>query len=381
MKNSLHISLTNLKNESRVLKETRSLIENKVFANVYIAGLYEEGLFAEEEYFERIKIKRFELFSRKLSKLFFIQILKYFEFSIRIIYFYFYKKNNISVVNIHSLGLLPIGVLIKYVFKVKLIYDAHELETETNGLHGIRKSISKLIEKLLIKKTDMVIVVSDSISDWYKNAYSCIEPVVVLNAPLRRDFKKNNYFREELNIKPNQIIFLYQGALMSGRGIELIIQTFEKLTDEKNVLILMGYGDLENKIKKASKDSKNIYFYPAVSPDVVLEYTCSADFGISLIENTCLSYYYCLPNKLFEYAMAGLPVLVSNMKEMSKIVSENNMGIVISELSVESINNDINNITDEKIKLMIDNSYRVACENSWEIQSEKMLNAYKKILK
>ena len=76
---------------------------------------------------------------------------------------------------------------------------------------------------------------------------------------------------------------------------------------------------------------KNIYFHKAVSPDVLLDYTSSADFGISTIEDSCLSYRYCLPNKMFEYLMAGIPVIVSNLYEMKRLVESNMVGTVAKE--------------------------------------------------
>ena len=67
---------------------------------------------------------------------------------------------------------------------------------------------------------------------------------------------------------------------------------------------------------------KSDRLFSSCSPDDLLEYTGSADLGSSLIQNTCKSYFYCMPNKLFEYLMTGLPVLVSDMKEMKEFVEK-----------------------------------------------------------
>ncbi|WP_323592289.1 hypothetical protein, partial [Aliarcobacter butzleri] len=74
------------------------------------------------------------------------------------------------------------------------------------------------------------------------------------------------------------------------------LETFKTIDNENAVIVFMGYGSLENLIRETSKEYKNIYFHQAVSPDVLLDYTSSADFGISTIEDSCLSYRYCLPN-------------------------------------------------------------------------------------
>src|SRR5690606_29052144 len=104
---------------------------------------------------------------------------KYLEYCWRV--FFFYRKKNIKVVNVHSLGLLPLGYVLKKLYKAKLVYDAHELETETNGSKGFRQKLSKWLEKKLIHKADMTLVVSESIADWYANEYNIARPPVVLN--------------------------------------------------------------------------------------------------------------------------------------------------------------------------------------------------------
>ncbi|MCT7506075.1 glycosyltransferase family 4 protein [Aliarcobacter cryaerophilus] len=376
--NNLHISLTEFRNESRVLKETNSILNHNLASKVYIASLHSDGLEEEKIYNDNLILNRFKLSSRKLSKNLLAQILKYFEFIFRVTKFY--KNKDIKMVNIHAIALLPFGVFLKYLFKAKLVYDTHELETETNGGNGLRKKLAKFVEKTLIKKCDLIFVVSENIADWYAKEYDIRKPVVVKNAPRLLDSKKNNHFRENLGIKDESIIVLYQGGLSKGRGVDLLLEAFKKREDDKVVIVFMGYGQLEEEIKNASKEKNNIFFHPAVDPDIVLEYTSSADIGISFIENTCLSYYYCLPNKLFEYAMAGLPVIVSNMKEMRELVEKYDMGIIVEDDKVNSMNNAIDKIVQSDIKQMKQNARRCAEENSWEKQEVKMINEYKRVL-
>lgn len=376
--NNLHIALNELTNASRVLKQTTSLTNAGVVKHVYISGLHLDGLKENEQINENISLKRFSLSTRKLSKNFFVQIIKYLEYCFRVTLFY--RKKNIKMVNVHSLGLLPLGLLLKKIYKAKLVYDAHELETETNGSKGFRQKLSKWLEKKLIHKADMTLVVSESIADWYANEYNIARPPVVLNAPNTRELKINNHFREQLGIREDQIILLYQGGLMPGRGVHLILEAFKQRKDDKVVAVFMGYGPLEADIKIAAEQHSNIYFFPAVPPQVVLDYTASADMGIHLIQNTCLNHNYCMPNKLFEYAMAGLPVLVSNMKDMSELVTRYAMGAVISDFSADGINQAVDNFLEQDLTSMKANAYQAACENAWEVQEQKMLAAYQQLL-
>jgi glycosyltransferase involved in cell wall biosynthesis len=225
-----------------------------------------------------------------------------------------------------------------------------------------------------------MIVVSEGIADWYVKEYDLERPIVVLNVPKKRELRQNNHFHKQFGIREDQVILLYQGGLENGRGVHLILDAFEARQDDKVVLVFMGYGSLQKNIETAAAEKKNIFFHPAVAPQVVLEYTASADLGIHLIQNNCLNHDYCMPNKLFEYAMAGLPVLVSNMKDMSALVTKHQMGAVISDFSAQGINRAIDDFLTQDLASMKANAYSVACVHAWEVQEQKMLGAYQAML-
>ncbi|XLX42199.1 glycosyltransferase [Ectopseudomonas mendocina] len=376
--NNIHINMNEFTNASRVLKQVRSLIDNNIFENIIVIALGAKRLSEFELIAENIQLYRVRLVTRGLPKNFLFQMVKYVEFFVRV--FFLLCKNKPRVVNAHALSVLPMALFYKLFFGSLVVYDAHELETEQVAGRGVRKKLSKWLERKLIYAVDLMFVVSESIADWYSNEYGITRPVVLLNAPNKRAFKVNDHFRERLGIRKDQIILLYQGGLMKGRGVHLILDAFKSRYDEQVVVVFMGYGELQPVVEAAAAQRRNIFFYPAVAPQVVLEYTSSADLGISLIENTCLSYFYCMPNKLFEYAMAGLPVLVSSMKDMSELVSGSNMGAVISDFSAAGINRAIDDFLRQDIGVMKANAYRVACENAWEMQEQKMLKSYKELL-
>lgn len=377
--NNVHINMNEFTNASRVLKQVNSLTKNSVFEKITIIALGSEKLKEYEEITDDIDLHRIRLYTRNLPKGLFFQFIKYLEFFIRTIILLYKVKP--TVVNAHALGVLPFALFAKYLFQSLVVYDAHELETEQTAGMNLRKKLSKWLERTVIHKVDMMLVVSESIADWYVDEYDINRPSVVLNAPNQRELKENNHFREQLSIRDEQIILLYQGGLFAGRGVQLILDAFKARTDDKVVAVFMGYGELEQDIKSAAAEKNNIFFFPAVPPQVVLEYTSSADLGIHLIQNTCLNHDYCMPNKLFEYSMAGLPIIVSNMKDMSELVIKNNMGAVISDFSANGINLAIDNFLNQNLILMKANAYRVACENSWEVQEQTMLVAYKNMFR
>ena len=352
MQKVVSVVLNNFKNDSRVLKENISL-QNAGY-DVKVVALWEDGV-KEKEVVQNIPVHRVRLTSKDWSKNIFVSFLKYLEWIYRIAKEY----KNTDIFHCNDLNALPVGVVIKKLFNknVKIVYDAHEYETETNGLTGIRKTLSKMAERYMIKYANKVITVSNAIADEYVKLYNIEKPALVLNTPPYKKIEKKDIFRETFNIPKDKTIFLYQGGLSSGRGIEILLETFKQLNkgegrrekgEGNNILqpstfnlqaciIFMGYGELEDEIKRASKEYDNIYFYPAVSPDILLEYTSSADFGILFYENNCLNHYYCSPNKMFEYLMAEIPVIASNLYEMKRLVENNDIGVVAKENTIDGL--------------------------------------------
>jgi glycosyltransferase involved in cell wall biosynthesis len=183
------------------------------------------------------------------------------------------------------------------------------------------------MERALIGSTEAVIVVNESIAAWYRDAYGLKEVHVIRNIPYPRSFSggKTSRLREAFGIDHRSLVFLCQGILDEGRGIPILLEAFGRLPLDRHVVFL-GNGPMAEKVRSRALRHPNIHHHPAVPPDVLLEYTAGADVGISLIENVCLSYYYSLPNKVFEYLMSGVPVIVSDFPEMARLVDETGCG-------------------------------------------------------
>ncbi len=243
-------------------------------------------------------------------------------------------NKNVRFINVHSLHVLPIGVLLKIIKKnVVLIYDAHELETEVDGAKGLKKRAAKISERIFIRYVDKMIVVSDSIKKWYANEYKSINSdsiFVIRNIPNRKDEAplSQDLFRKKFSISENELVFLYQGLISKVRGCEKIIRIFREISDKH--IVFMGNGDgYLSEIKRFASEYDNIHYHEPVNFQKELPlYTSSADIGLHFIEvNGILNHRYCLPNKLFEYITNGLPVIVnSNAIEMTNIVRTYNAG-------------------------------------------------------
>jgi len=372
MKKVISVVLNNFINDSRVLKEAISL--QKAGYEVEVVALWEEGL-KEYETTKNIFVHRVKLKSKNWSKNRFIQLIKYLEF----IYKTVKKYKNSDIFHCNDLSSLPVGVVVKkfYNKNIKIVYDAHEYETEIDGLNGIKKSLVKFLEKRFIKYANKVITVSEAIANEYVKLYNIEKPALVLNTPPYKKIEKKDIFRETFKIDKDKTIFLYQGGLSSGRGIEILLEAFKNIDNKNLVIVFMGYGVLEEEIKKISKEHHNIYFHKAVSSEILLDYTSSADFGILFYENSCLNHYYCSPNKMFEYLMAELPVIVSNLYEMRRLVEKNGIGVVAKENTPKGLQNAIieaQKLDKNKLK---DNIKKVKEIYNWQEQEKVLLEIYK----
>lgn len=350
--------------DSRVLKECRSL--QKSGFDVRVVGFHQDRL-KEFDTIWDVAVHRIKL--KTTSS----RYLKYLEFIYRIIRYY----RNTDIIHCNDLQTLPIGVIIKKFFSksIKIVYDAHEYETEVYSYKGIKKHFIKILERSLIRYADCVITVNDSIAREYVRLYGIPIPYIVLNCPPYQDAEKKNIFRKDLGIRDDQTIFLYQGGLGEGRGIELILQAFGRL-EEDNVVIFMGSGPLEEMIKEYAEKYPNVFYHKAVPPDVLLEYTSSADFGLIIFKNICLNHYYCSPTKMFEYIMAEIPLIVSDLYELRRMVEGNGIGIVMRDYSVESLIEAIRDVDRIDRDKMSDNLKRLKRIYNWEEQEKVLLKAY-----
>ncbi len=380
---NLHIYPSPFKFESRILREAEVLLESGLVDKIIIASGWAKGLKKKEYVQDNIQIIRFKTLSDHLIKYHkFFLAGKYLELYIYITLFYFLKK--IDIVNAHSLMVLPIAVLLKrFDKKRKLIYDAHELETERFGLKGKAQKYSKTLEKKLIRRCDRVIVVGNYIRKWYVKEYSLNENQIYTvrnfnNVDLEKTTSKSNYLRKHFDLNPDDIIFIYQGLLSKGRGIDIYIEAFKSVQSNFK-LVLMGYGPLESEIKNICDSYSNIFFHQAVKPSEIINVTSSADIGLCLIENYCLSYYYSLPNKLFEYVNAGIPVIGSNFPEISELVATNGIGWVIDP----GINQLIDVISSEKkLESRIEKKNNIGTfvkKFNWRIEQLELIKTYQNL--
>ncbi len=340
-----HICIAFLGNafqDSRVYNLKNSLEEDGCTVSVISFDWFDKEILNEENGIQVIKIK-----SKTVSSFLF-----YTDFAFKLIYYLLKSKADIYFAE--DLYTLPFVTIIGKLKSAKVYYNSRELYAFIGGLtkRPVLQSIVRFIEGFFIKFADLVMTTGEMDSAFIEDYYHITNTLVIRNIPLYKEPSKIVDFREMFNIPKSHIIFLYQGILQGGRGIKQIIHAVSKLDNVS--LVLLGDGEEKNNFIDFAKECKvddRIHFAGTINQNELINYTAGGDIGVALIENISLSYYHALPNKLFEYIMAGLPVISSNLPQMEKIVNDYNVGITVglddtNELieSLKKIINDPNNL-------------------------------------
>jgi len=380
----LMIVLKDFVNDSRILRECATV--HNMGYRVVVYALHSESL-PEYEKQDNYELYRFKLTTKKWPKHPFIQIFKYLECFIRIAWKG--TKLNPKVVHCHDISALPIGFVISLKLKSKLIYDSHELWSNYNYRKSLvvsaQKQLSNILEKFLMRRSDAVITVSDSIAN-YLSAFARIKkPFVIRNIPNSNNpnIQDINLLKKNLHIPKDKKILLFQGGFASNAGLEDLVAAME-LVLPAAVLVFMGGGILNNKlhnlVKRKSLNNK-VFFHAYVDNQVLLNYTACASIGISSSSSINLDYRYALPNKLFEYIQAGVPVLVTDLPDMRKIVMEYKIGETYPEGDPQELACIINRLLENPKQLEIykKNVKEAAKILNWENEENKLKIIYKSL--
>ncbi len=293
-----------------------------------------------------------------------------------------------DIYHANDLNTLPIAWWVARKHGAKLVYDSHELYLEKNMIrppHRIIKFLLGQMEAFLIRRASAVITVNESIADELSQRYHVKTPTVVMNAPSRTNGivrSDVNLLREALNIGQDYHLLLYSGFITFNRGIEKMIQSLRYLPD--CYLVFMGYGTEKYKkqllkiILQSGLESR-VAFYGPVPSDEVVMYAAGADLGVAPIENSCLSYYYCSPNKVFEYINAGLAVVASDFPELRKVIYKHDIGCTFDPNDPRDIARAVTYVFEdvERWRRMKQNTIAASKCYNWENESEKLLNLYR----
>ena len=351
--------ISDLYTDQRVIKVATTLQQH--FGDVTVVCRQSKDSFPVEFPFKVLRIKT--RFQRGM--------LFYFEFNLRLLLQLFGLKGGVLVAN--DMDTLPANFAAAKLKRAILAFDSHEIMSQVPEVVN-RKNKQKIwqyLEKTLIPKTNLRYTVCNSLAQYYKDKTG-VDFYVIRNAPYRLN-------PELTDVTPENNTILYQGSVNMGRGIELMLETMKYLKD--TTLIIAGDGYLLPNIKNLArlyKINDKVVFTGRLTPVALRNITATVSLGLSLEENLGLNYYYALPNKLFDYIQARVPVLVSNLPEMKEIVTTYGIGDVVMDRSPEAVAMQIKNmlLQNKQQNPWNNNLEKAASELIWENESKLLIEIF-----
>jgi glycosyltransferase involved in cell wall biosynthesis len=288
-----------------------------------------------------------------------------------------------DVVHAHDAAMLLPGLVGARLTGARLIYDSHELATSVPYRDRAWAWFVASIERLAIRRAATVITVSDGIADELVARYGLqSRPVVLRNvSALDEGPVGGGGLREHLKDGATASIVLHQGAPAVDRGCEALVSALCHLPADVHVVFLgsgepafsAGLLDLAQRLGVEDR----VRLIDSVGLGELLAWTREADVGVALLEDTCLNHRLALPNKLFEYIAAGVPVVVSDLPELRRIVNHYNIGWTATPGDPHAIAEAISRALDARRDPRLQERLaQAASELCWSEESRRLTEVY-----
>ncbi len=327
-----------------------------------------------------LKLKR--PYRTKRMKLIFNKgALFYAEFNIRLFIILLFSK--VDIYHANDLDTLLANYLAAIIRRKPIVYDSHEYFTGVPEIQNKKlvKKVWQTIEQFIFPKLKHIITVNQSIAQLYKEEYNK-DLRILRNVPNKVETLRLKS-KSELNIAEDKDIIITQGAGINiNRGIEELVEAMQYLNNV--CLIIIGDGDVIPQLKKRVLELKlenSIIFKGRMPYHEMMQYTQHAKLGLTIDKDTNTNYKYSLPNKLFDFIHAGIPILASKIVEVEKIIKKYQIGLFINNHEPTHFANQIKYALDNK-ELMSEwksNTIHASKELNWEIEENTLKDLYKKI--
>ena len=321
----------------------------------------------------KYKTKRFQLFFTK-GPLF------YLEFNLRLFIYLLFHKATLLVSN--DLDTLLANYLASNFKSIKLVYDTHEYFTEVPELveNPTKQKIWLKLEKWIFPKLKNVYTVNESIAKIYSEKYKV--PVHVIRNIAPNFVYLDNKSRKDLGLPQDKFIIIIQGSgINKRRGAEEAVDAMNYI--ENALLLIIGSGDVLDELKlKVEKQqlTEKVLFLPKMPYTEMMQYTMNADLGLAIDHTDSLNHKLALPNKLFDYIQAEIPVLATEIVEIEKIIEKYKIGFILHEeltasFLADKISEIRSNYSDQIDELKINLKKAKSIEN-WDVELKKLKEIY-----
>ncbi len=312
--------------------------------------------------------------TRRLRLLFNKGPLFYAEYNLRLFFLLLFSRGDLLVAN--DLDTLLANRFAAWLRGKELVYDTHEFYTEVPELVG-RPMVRKAwlaIERAIFPKLRNVITVNRSIADAYRERYRT-EVSVVRNIPMKRALGPKPT-RNGLGLPDDKFILIMQGAGINvQRGAEEAVLAMMELRE--CLLLIIGGGDAWSTLERMVKEHglvDRVRMFDRMPYERMMDFTRNADLGLTLDKDTNLNYRFSLPNKLFDYLNAGIPVLATDLPEVAAIVRQYDAGIVLRSVDPAAIVATVRALMAdrERLKALARNATFAATSLDGEAEKEKL---------
>lgn len=268
------------------------------------------------------------------------------------------------------------------------IFDAHELPLGQPPASNSRlmTTVGGAAIRRIGRGSAAVITVSPPIARIVHKRYGGPFPVLVRSIPPYKPPMESHRMREVLGLSTTARIAIYQGNFQENRSLDVLVRAARYL-DPGHHIVLLGGGGVQRKLEALIAQegvADRVHIHPAVPYRELLEWTASADLGLILYRGSYApNVQYCLPNKLFEYVMAGVPVLCSPLDAVGEIVRDYQVGRVVESIAPEAAGRSISDLlaNDQARAAMRANALAAARQDlNWEAEEQHLLSVYRNTL-
>lgn len=278
----------------------------------------------------------------------------------------------------NDLDTLPASYMAARLIGAHLIYDSHEFFTEVPELEGrFARKVWLWLERMMLPKLKHAFTVNRSIADEYEKRYG-LRMGVIRNVPSRIVWPDVLPTRSELGLPEDKTLIVLQGAgINMHRGAEEAVSAMRHLNDA--MLLIIGTGDVIETLKQMV-DVHGIHdrvrFTGRMPYEQMMFHTRLCDIGLTLDRDTNLNYRYSLPNKVFDYIQACVPILATDLPEVSRVVVSHDVGMTINGLTSESLAQAIETMRNDSQRMTTwrRNCQRTAGQICWENETIALKN-------
>jgi glycosyltransferase involved in cell wall biosynthesis len=281
------------------------------------------------------------------------------------------RRERPALVHANDYNTMWIGIAAKLLCGSRLVYDCHELWADRNGRPEWRPWLVAC-EALFMRVADATITASPGYADELAQRYRVARPTVIRNIPARRERVA------DAPAEPGLVV--YVGGLMPGRGLEQAIRAVALAPGVRLRLIgpgNVGYRESLHRCAVSAGVADRVELRDAVPPAELVAAIAGAAVGLMLIERTGRSYELTLPNKLFEYAAAGVPILASNMPVLAGVVASEGIGEVVAVDDVAAVAAGMQRLADPSVNAVVAERVRAfGSRETWEREQEVLASVY-----